>query len=188
MSLPPHHFDYQRTCCIYGPDAPIHQPDLERLFARTGARRGESATDLKLDDKPMRRAYVKGGSDTSTDIHARTRRAFEALPDPREIEREVAQKLPALCSNPTFRRTATLLYAAARAESTSDTFLAQWSGYSRGFTMRRIRLLKATGVWPKARGGKPPDYVSGPHALDDLQIDVKIAERELEPPASSRRG
>ena len=101
-----------------------------------------------------------------------------AVPTLDEVKAEVRRIDPTLSDDHRYFKTALFLVAAKLGVGHSDVALHRFTGFSRGWLIRRIKNLKKAGIW---RDGVDTHrwYDEGFGAVE-LRLDVRAAEGEVD--------
>ena len=95
-----------------------------------------------------------------------------------EVIAEVQRLDPTIQKDHPYFKTAVFMMAAYMGVGQSDVALHTFTGYSRGFLIRRIKRLKAGGIWTN---GKFNHRWSEPGiGAAEFRLDIRTAEGEIE--------
>lgn len=99
------------------------------------------------------------------------------LPTLDEIKAEVQRIDPTLNEAHRFFKTAVFMVAAYKGVGQSDVALHKFTGFSRGFLIRRIKNLRQEGIWKNGEfNHRWYDEEIGPL---EFRLDIKTAEGEM---------
>ena len=95
-----------------------------------------------------------------------------------EVKAEVKRIDPTLSEEHRFYKTAVFLVAALKSVGQSDVALHKFTGYSRGWLIRRIKNLKRSGIWKD--GEFHHRWYDDGFGAVELRLDIKTAEGEMD--------
>jgi hypothetical protein len=95
-----------------------------------------------------------------------------------QVIAEVQKLDPSLTKEHRYFKTAVFMMAAFKGVGQSDVALHKFTGFSRGFLIRRIKNLKRSGIW--GNGEFHHRWFEDDIGPIEFRLDVKTAEGELD--------